>query len=514
MESRVKISKKLVAINSASNVAVWILNAMVLIWLQRYLLKRISTEEYSIYPVLASLIVFLPLFTRVFTAGLARYIVEAYAKGDDRRVTQIVSSIFALLSIIGLLVLIGGLIFARFVDSILTIDPRFVVDARIMFSLMVISFAFNVMMSPFRTGFHVRQKFVLLNMIQVGRELLHIALLFILLFGVSTRVLWVAVASSSANICGVAVITLIGRRLVSALRFRWKRIKWSVAREVVSFGGWSLIGQLANLIRLHADLIILNKLGTPLDVTCFHLGSIPLRKISRLSVRVRQPLSPQLTAMHATEKKETLRHVYLTGNRYALWASMAVTVPLIIFAYELVPLWVGNEFIMAATVGLLLLASFPILYTNIMMSNIARAQAKIRSIVSRTIWLQLFNLLLTLYLVGVRHMGAVGSALSTFITMTFLYPVFIFPVAFRLVNLKFGTWIRETVFPGLLPAITGAIVLILLKIFLKPTTLTLLAVCIMLGIITYGLTLILFCLQPYDRKQLSYVLSKVRRKPT
>ncbi|MHC5076432.1 MAG: lipopolysaccharide biosynthesis protein [Planctomycetota bacterium] len=514
MESRVKISKKLVAINSASNVAVQILNITVLVWLQRYLLKRISTEEYSIYPVLASLIVFLPLFISVFTAGLARYIVEAYANGDDKRVRQIVSSIFALLSGIAFLILAIGLVCAWFVDSILTIDLRFVSDARIMFSLMVISFTFNTIVSPFRTGFHVRQKFVLLNMIQVGRELLYIAILFTLLFGVSTRVLWVAVASASANICSVSVITLISRRLVPALRFRWNSIDWSVAREVISFGGWSLIGQLAGLIRLHLDPIILNKLGTPLDVTCFHLGSMPVRKIKRLSTRVKQPLAPQLTAMHAMDDQNALRHVYLTGNRYGLWSLLIITLPLMVYAHEIIPLWVGEKFIPAAPVGILLLASYPVTYANYMMARIAKAKAQIRSVALANISIQFFNLLLTLYLVGIRDMGAFGSALSTFVTMIFLYPVIMLPIAFRLVDVKLVQWLRETVMPGLLPGITAGCLMLILKLVIKPITLIPLGICILSGLVVYAAILFIFCLQPYDRKQLSYVLSKVRRRIT
>jgi O-antigen/teichoic acid export membrane protein len=514
MEARVPISKKLIIINSASNVAVRILNITVLVWLQRYLLKRISTEEYSIYPVLASMIVFLPLFTSVFTAGLARYVVEAYAKGDDKRVTQIVSSIFALLLIVGLFVLLGGLVLARFVDSVLTIDPRFVWDARIMMSLMVISFALNTIMSPFRVGFNVRQKFVLLNMIQLGKELLRLAILFILLFGVSTRVLWVAVSASSVSIIGVFVTFFISRRLVPALRFSRSAINWPVAREVVSFGGWSLIGELAYLIRLHADPIILNLLGTPLDVTCFHLGSMPVKQIGRLSSRVQRPLGPQLTAMYATGKQEALRHVYLTGNRYSLWAIMVVAVPLMVFAQELVPLWVGKKFIGAASVGILLLAGYPIMYANYMMARIARAKAQIRSLALINIFIQIFNLSLTLYLVGILEMGAFGSALSTFLTMTFLYPVIMLPVAFRLVDIKAAQWLRDTVLPGFLPGVTAACLLLILKITTKPDTLISLGLCALGWFVVYATILYLFCLQPYDRKQLNYVLSKVKRRIT
>ena len=100
MSTEVVISKRLVFVNSLSGVAAKVLNLGVLIWLQQYLLRRISAEEYSLYPVLISLIVFLPPATSVLTGGLTRYIVEAYAKGDERRVTQITSTM-SILFIIG-----------------------------------------------------------------------------------------------------------------------------------------------------------------------------------------------------------------------------------------------------------------------------------------------------------------------------------------------------------------------------------------------------------------------------
>ena len=59
METKVVISKKLVLVNAFSGVAARVINIGILLWLYQYLLKKISVEEYSLYPVLMSSIVFL-----------------------------------------------------------------------------------------------------------------------------------------------------------------------------------------------------------------------------------------------------------------------------------------------------------------------------------------------------------------------------------------------------------------------------------------------------------------------
>ena len=268
-------------INSASSLATRMLSISVLVWLQQYLLKRIEPAEYALLPVLYSVMMFAPLITTILTSGLGRYIVEAYARHDDERVTQITSTMFPILCGAGLLFLAAGWTLAWHIGSVLDIEPEYLWDARVMMALLMFSAAIRLPVAPFGTGLFVRQKFVLQNLIQVGAEVFRLSLLFILLLGVSTRVLWVITAAVSAGMIGLIVRTTISRRLVPTLRFRPSHIHWPIARELTSFGGWSFVAQVASTIRTGADALILNKLATPLDVSCFHLGSLPMKHLQK-----------------------------------------------------------------------------------------------------------------------------------------------------------------------------------------------------------------------------------------
>lgn len=60
MTAKVEISKRLVLVNSASAVATRIINMSVLVWLYQFLLRRIDPQEYSLYPVATSVMLFVP----------------------------------------------------------------------------------------------------------------------------------------------------------------------------------------------------------------------------------------------------------------------------------------------------------------------------------------------------------------------------------------------------------------------------------------------------------------------
>ena len=62
-QPRVEISKRLVIINSLSSILTIVLEMIFNFWLYQYLARRITPEEYSLLPVVMSIMIFTPLLT-------------------------------------------------------------------------------------------------------------------------------------------------------------------------------------------------------------------------------------------------------------------------------------------------------------------------------------------------------------------------------------------------------------------------------------------------------------------
>ena len=511
MTTEVTISKKLVAINSASSVVARLLNVSVLIWMHQYLLRRISPDEYSLLPVLMAVMVFAPLLTNILTSGLGRYIVESYAKGDERGVIQIVSTMFFPLLGAGILVLAGGLVFSWYIDHILKIAPHRLWDARIMMSLLILSLAIRLPLAPFGVGLHVKQKFVIQNMLNVSAELFRITLLCILLIGISPRVLWVVVASVTAEVCRLMVRMNISRRLVPQLKLKLSEINWSRAKEIISFGIWNFLGDIARMIQSAANPILLNELATPMDVTCFYVGSIPYRQFGSWHSLVYNPLLPPLTAMHASGNKLQMRNTYLRGGRYGLWAAVLFALPLIVFRNEVIHLYIGDKFIIAAEVMALLLVTFPVSIGQEILFSIAHASAQIHRTTRRVLIIRLVNLALAIYMVGVLKMGAIGAALALMVTEIAGMLILIYPLAFDMTDVSLHKWLKRTFAPGILPGIPAAAIWYGLKFLVHPTSWIGLGLCVAAGAICYLVVLLTFALQENEREDLKLMLYTIKK---
>ncbi len=508
----IEISRRLILVNAASSIARKLLLVTVLVWLQQHLVSHIDPEEYQLYPVLMALMMTLPLVTSFFMSGLRRYVTDTYARGDGPGVTRLVSSMLPFLIGLALTLLAIGLACAWWIADILSIEPEYVADARIMFALLVFGATLRLALAPFGMGFYLRQRFVLGNVLGLTVEVLRIVVLLSLL-SVSTRVLWVVVAMFVANLYDVIVSTIVSRRLVPELTFRRALFDATAVRPLFSFGGWAVLNQIGLLIRNAADPILLNKLATPIDVQAFYLGSLPDTQARRFSLEASATAQPAVTSMHAQDQNERLSRTFSRLCRYTLWTMAALAAPLIVFRHDVFRLYLSEKYTAntaAATVMALLMARYVVIFPNTVIGMIAVARAEIRALAIRAASMSLVNLAATLYLVGVLQMGAVGSALATFGVTVVGAPLLMWPLGLKLSGTKFGTWVREAIVPGLVPALVATPVWLVLRAALAPDDWLRLGADIAVGALVYAFVLLRFSLRPKDRDELRQALGKLR----
>lgn len=457
MTERLVISKRLVAINSASSFATRLISISVLVWLQQYLLKRVSAEEYSLLPVLYSVMMLTPFLAGILSSGVRRYVLDAYVNENDERVTEIVSTILPLLCAAAVCLLAAGMILVWHIDSVFRIAPEYVDDARIMLALLVFSAAVRLPLAAFVSGLFVRQKFVLHNLIELGTESLRLVLLMILLFGISTKVMWVVVATVSADLVNVLARVIVSRRLVPAQRFNSSHIHWKHVGDLVRFGSWSSLDGLATMIRKAAPPIILNRMATPVDVAAFHVGSLVHNRLEvMIQQSVTRSVTPVVMGMQSTSRNEQVKNTYLRVGRFALWAFLIIVAPFLVYHDQIIRLYIGDTYLAAGTVMFFLLGCYPIIYGNILHTVLAQAQLRMFSLAWRNSISAAANLLLSLLLVGYYQLGAVGAAVAMFVTYGLGSLLLLWPFGKQLADTSWQEIWSEILLPGISPFLVSS----------------------------------------------------------
>ncbi len=507
----VEISKRLLLVNSVSTVLMRLMTLVIVVWMHQYLIRRIPTEEYAIYPVVLSVMAFTPIMTSVLTGGIARYVVHAYARHDTHRVSQIVTSVSPRIAVAAIALWSAGAVAAHLIGSLLSVDPSVLDDAQLMMFLIVTIQALELLLFPFSLGLYVRQRFVLTNLILLFEELVRIPLTVVLLLGVSPRSLWIVVAMFVSRVPRLLATLAISQRLVPSLRFRLGLFDGSTARRLLSFGSWTAIGGVAHRLGTHADPIILNLLSTPFEVTIFNIGSLPAQRLSNIINMASDPLQPMITAMHAKGDSAGLQRAYLRGNRIILWAVLLPCVPLMVLGAPLSVLYVGDAYVRAGVVMLWVSLSLCLGRSAEMLYRVAVASARVRGFFLTAIAGSILNVGLTVVLVGHFDLGATGAAIAT-IVMTIASRPILWWMGNRMVEISFARFWRETLWPAILPAVVAAGVCWVLNLLVAPNTWLELGLCAGAGMVAYLAALLLFGLQPADRRDLASLLRSARNR--
>jgi O-antigen/teichoic acid export membrane protein len=385
-------------------------------------------------------------------------------------------------------------------------------DVSLMVILLFLSFSVNIALSPFGIGLHVKEKFVLHNVIRLTGEIARIITLLVLLFFVSTKVLWVVVATSFGSIVTLLIRILFSRRSLPFLKFRPSYFSLKLARELLTFGSWNSVHAAAMALKYNTDVLILNRLSSPLNVTCSYLGRLFQKQANAGWEFVRVSLNPSLTALHTLGRESSLKSAYLRGGRYALWFTLFFAVPLIIFSEEIIVLYVGHDYLPAALVMTILMLTTPFEYGNVMIVGIARARGDMKTVALCTLLAQIINMILTILVVYHTGMGAIGAAAATAFVTVFFEPLMMWPLGFRLANVTLNEFLEKTLKPGLIPSVMTAIVLVSLKIFFLPYSWLSLFLCASTGGVVYGCVLYAFCFQPVDKRDIEAIVKQFKQR--
>jgi hypothetical protein len=192
-----------------------------------------------------------------------------------------------------------------------------------------------------------------------------------------------------------------------------------------------------------------------------------------------------------------------------MWLFLFMAIPLMIYRKELIAMYVGPKFMASATVlGLLYLAS-PVSAGLNMVGRAAVAMGRIREITPFSICIQIANLALTIYLVRNLQLGAVGSALSTFLVGLFACLFIWIPISVRLLEISLHDWVHKSFIPGILPGIFGGLTCFTLYLWHSPVSWFELGAYFSIGAIAYTVSLFLLCLNKSERQDLRGAVAKL-----
>jgi len=256
-------------------------------------LNYLNPTEYGVWLTLGSIMTWITLFDIGLGNGLRNKLTEAFSNGDIVKAKSLVSTTFALLTIIIGIFLFFFLIINPFLDwsVILNTTAESSKNLSKIVLIVFVFFSFQFVLKTVGTIFISDQKPAANDFLGAISSLLSLIVIYILSKFTSGSLLYVAITFSSlpALVFLVTCFFVFNHRYDS-IKPSVQSIDWSYGKDLMNLGVQFFILQIGGLILYFTSNIIVAQLFSPYDVTVYNIAYKYANIISMVCIIIITPL--------------------------------------------------------------------------------------------------------------------------------------------------------------------------------------------------------------------------------
>lgn len=500
--------RRQVAINTVTNYVGRVLNLGVWFVLTPIIFDHLGTAEFGLWALVANFVAYGSLADLGIAQAVVKYIAEYRAKGDSETASQLVATALWLYTAAAVLVVIVGIVLAPIVPHLLAgVQP----DQRSTTSWLIVITALGVAVQLPATAalaaLRGLNRFDILNLIG-ALAILTLAASTVIVLLLGGKVIAITFLVVPLTLFWLVPTVWAVHRIAPDLRFGYRGARRSMARQVTIFGS-ALFGiQVAQVVKLNSDELVIGAVKSVKAVAPYNVAARLSNIPSALTNQFIYVLLPIASRLHAEGEEWLLREVYLSGIRLTIALFSIVGIPVIVFASPFLSSWISPT--VASSGGIAVTLTVAGLLEAVMApaSQALQGMNRHRPLVIFALGSAALNLGLSLALIG--PLGVRGVAFGTLIA-TSLQALVTLPFAGRVVGVSLAQVARKVLLPGLLPVIPAAAVLVLLRHTLAPASVLTIALAGGAGAVVYIGCYLLMPASASERAMANQLVGRVRR---
>lgn len=397
-----------------------------------FIIRGLGTDVFGILSLAWAVVGYFSLFDLGVGRATTKYVAEYLERKKQDKLPNVIWTALALHIFFGLC---GGVSLALLtpilVGKLLNISPALVMDAQRVFFLLAIALPFVIFSGVLRGALEAGQRFDLTNAVRIPSSALNFLIPVVVLplgFRLPEIVLLLVLAR-----LGAAVIYLVLCLYVYPLLRKNIVLDLQMIRPLITFGWWVTISNLISPILVYFDRFLIGSLLSMAAVAYYTAPYEVVTRVSILPLSLVMVLFPLFSAIGNGSRK-VLAVFYSRSIKYLLLIVGPLVMIMILFADDILQIWLGGEF---AEKSILV---FQILAIGVLANSLARVPHSFLQGLGRpdiTAKFHLLELILYIPLLWflLENMGIAGGALAWTLRVA-LDALLLFGASWKLYNMS------------------------------------------------------------------------------
>lgn len=330
----------------AKNTLYMYLRMLVMLFVSLYTTRinyqALGIDNFGIYNVVGSIIVFFTFINSGLTTATRRYITAELAQGNEESQRNVFNlSLWAHVLIASVIIVIGETIGLWAVNSLLNIPDDRMFAANVVYQLSVFTAVINVMQAPYTAVITANERMNIYAYISIFEIMAKLGVAYALLYIAGDKLIIYAVLLTITSTLVILINRIYCHHCFAMCRFQRPHSR-HLLKEMFGYMGWNLSGQL---------MIVLTNQGVSVLVNIFY--AVAANAAMGVSNQITQIINgfvsnfqiafhPQITKQYVSQKWEDLNLLAIRSARYSCFLVLIFLVPVCCQINFFLTIWLGD----------------------------------------------------------------------------------------------------------------------------------------------------------------------------
>lgn len=312
---------------------------LVSLYASREILRILGETDYGIYNVVAGIVIFCSFLNTAMASATQRYLTYALGKNDTNEVNKVFNiSLLTHATIILATLIVGETAGLWFLNNQMNIPPERMYAAKWVYQLSLINFCLQIIRVPYNAIIIAHERMSFYAYISVVEALLKLSIIYLLIILPWDRIIVYSILGAIATLTINMVYLIFCKRKYPACQQNFYRDK-HLYKELLSFSGWNMLGQMANVGAKQGLNILLNIfVGLTANAAIGIVHQVTMATNALVS-GFQVAFAPQIVKLYASDQYKDLIKLIFNSSRLSFFLILIIGLPIIIFCDELLNVW-------------------------------------------------------------------------------------------------------------------------------------------------------------------------------
>ena len=312
------------------------------LYTSRVILNALGVDDFGIYNVVGGIIVILSFLNSAMAGGTQRFLNVEMGKNNFEGLKQVFSTSIHIHLIVSICVLfIAETIGLWFLNTQMNIPNIRIEAANWVYQFSIATCIIGIMSVPYNATIIAHEKMSAFAYISIVEALLKLIVAFITSIYSADKLIFYAFLMLIVSIINRIIYKVYANNhFKECSPITWKKDK-QMMRQMLSFSGWSIVGNLSFILHTHGIGILINMFFSVAVNAAQGIANQVNSIVNQFVSNFLTALNPQVVKTYAAKELEIMHSLICRGCKMAFFLVSFFVIPIALEAPTILQLWLG-----------------------------------------------------------------------------------------------------------------------------------------------------------------------------